>query len=215
MKKVFISGSRNINHLPETVSERIDNIISANLEVVVGDSEKGVDALIIKDFASRRYPDVTIYTIHNPSRVKDIELKEWDTNLIVPETSKNGKEAETFKDRAMGDVADYGLVIWQDTYIHPRFKKKSVSSGSLRNMVQLLLRKKPVELYYKNENWDEFSHFELRAIDDLEFYIKEQMDELTFRTFEKILKAEEKQFDTKETLDDRSNSGEDQLNLGI
>jgi len=45
MKNVFVSGSINIKKLDSKVIERLKNIISSNLRVIVGDAN-GVDSSI-------------------------------------------------------------------------------------------------------------------------------------------------------------------------
>lgn len=181
MTTIFISGSREIPYVPDEVRERVDRIIDLGFGIVVGDSERGVDAAILRYLESRTYENVTVFTIHDRPRVKGI-LDAWDIRKIEPDSNvktdkagnvRNRRELETAKDQAMGAIADFGLVIWQSTYAN-RFGNTSVSKGSLRNMYQLLSAGRPVVLYKapSAEFGDEtFSCHELRTLEDLEALI--------------------------------------------
>ena len=178
MTTIFISGSREIPYVPDEVRERVDRIIDSGFDIVVGDSERGVDAAILRYLESRTYENVTVFTIHDRPRVKGI-LDAWDVRKIEPDSNvktdkagnvRNRRELETAKDQAMGAIADFGLVIWQSTYVN-RFGNTSVSKGSLRNMYQLLSAGRPVVLYKTpSVEFDDetFSCHELRSLEDLE-----------------------------------------------
>ena len=84
------------------------------------------------------------------------------------------------------------LWIWQDTYTNPRFGQRSVSAGSLRNAVQLLLDEKPVTLYHRREDdviGDHFTHQEFRSICELEKFVQ-GLDGIVQRRYTKIVKDE-------------------------
>lgn len=179
MTTIFISGSREIPYIPESVTARVDKIIDSGFGIVIGDSEKGVDAAIIRYLASCNYPNVSVYTIHGKPRARDI-LDCWNVCRIEPDIEeksdasgniRNRRELETEKDRAMGNAADFGLVIWKSSYKN-RFGRESASKGSLRNMHQLLSENKPVVLYKASSDAEEdneigFYCYELRSIEDL------------------------------------------------
>ena len=154
MTTIFISGSREIPYVPDEVRERIDRIISSEFDIVIGDSEHGVDAAIASYLAFCQYKNVTVYTVHDRPRLRSV-LDAWNVRTITPTVAaktdgsgniSNRREMETEKDQAMGNVANYGLVIWQSTYTN-RFGNRSASKGSLRNMYQLISSRKPVVLY--------------------------------------------------------------------
>jgi len=202
MTVVFISGSRTIPHLPPEAQERIDNMVDNGLRIVVGDSERGVDSKVASYLFARRYSNVAIYSIHSTSRIRRL-LPEWSLQLITPDVparqDKNGnitnrRKLETYKDRAMCDVCNFGLVIWQDTYTNPRFGQTSVSAGSLRNTVQLLLAGKPVTMYHRSEGdmfGEDFTHREFRSISALEAFVKD-LDSVVQERFSKIVNEESK-----------------------
>ncbi len=202
MAVVFISGSRTIPYLPAEVQARVDNMIDNGLHIVVGDSERGVDNLIVSYLYDRGYINVSIYSVHSKSRIGRL-LPDWSFQRIAPDIlarqDKNGnttnrRELETYKDRAMCDVCNFALVIWQDTYTNPRFGQTSVSAGSLRNAVQLLLAGKPVTMYHRSEGdmlEEDFTHREFRSISALEEFVK-SLDGIVQARFSKMLKDESK-----------------------
>ena len=198
MATIFISGSREIPYIPEETRERVDRIVDSGFDIVVGDSERGVDAAILKYLESLSYENVSVYTIHEKPRVKSI-LGEWNIRRIEPgpdaKTDKAGnilnrRELETAKDQAMGAVADFGLVIWQSTYAN-RFGNTSVSKGSLRNMHQLLSDRKPVVLYKASlDDFDgmDFRCYELRTLEDLRVIVSSEPS-VVVKAFAEIEKA--------------------------
>ena len=184
MTTIFISGSRVIPPIPEEALLRVDKIVDSGFEIVIGDSSRGVDAVVLQYLAARSYEHVSVYTIHDKPRAKGV-LDIWDVRKVEPTVAaktdkagnrRNARELETEKDQEMGDAADFGLVIWQPTYTN-RFGNTSVSKGSLRNMHQLLSAGKPVVLY-KADSVDGagFSCFELRKLDDLEELLSTEPD---------------------------------------
>ena len=209
MTTVFISGSRDIPFLPKQAKTRIDRIIDRGFSVVVGDSEKGVDANVIEYLSTCNYSQVTVYTIHEEPRVKSV-LDTWDVCRVEPETSKrigadgsdrNARERETAKDAAMGEIADYGLVIWKSSSPN-RFGRESTSKGSLRNMHQLLSQAKPVVLYkYVSDNQPDsgFECLELRTLDDLARVVSGCSD-VVKQAYETIVHKSEKEHSAQEAL---------------
>lgn len=178
MATIFISGSREIRFVPDEARARIDRIIDSGFDIVVGDSERGVDSVILRYLESRSYAKVTVFTVHDKPRIKSF-CDSWHVCIVEPTVAvktdragniRNRRELETEKDQTMGAIADFGLVIWQSTYTN-RFGSISVSKGSLRNMHQLLIAGKPVVLYKTGlAAFDEtgFDCFELKSLSDLE-----------------------------------------------
>ena len=195
-------GSRSIPYLLAEVQARIDNMIDRGLHIVVGDSEKGVDSRIVSYLYERRYPNVSIYSIHSTCRIRQL-LPSWSVEKIHPDnpvkTDKDGhvtnrRMLETSKDRAMCRLCDVALVIWQDTYFNSRFGQRSISTGSLRNMIQLLNNGKPVTMYHKTADGldgDCFAHHQFRSIGELEEFIQ-GLDAAVHKRYSKLLKDERK-----------------------
>ena len=65
MTTIFISGSREIAYVPDEVKERVDRIVNSGFDIVVGDSERGVDAAVLRYLESCSYENVTVFTIHD------------------------------------------------------------------------------------------------------------------------------------------------------
>jgi hypothetical protein len=193
---IFISGSRVIPYLPEGAKTRLDRIIQEGHDVVVGDSDKGVDAMVASYLADKKYDRVSIFSTRLKPRLKTV-LPSWKTVTIDSNIEKkinehgetvNQRDIETEKDRAMGKAADFGFVIWKPEYPN-RFGKASVSKGSLRNMVQLLNERKPVVLYIFDETDGSFELVELRGRQDLDGLI-EGASSLVQRSYQAIVKSD-------------------------
>lgn len=196
MPVVFISGSRVIPFIPEEALSRVDHMISGCMDIVVGDSEKGVDARIAAYLFERQYDCVSVYTTRNEPRIRNL-LPTWSTvsvsSHVPPKRNAQGeisnrRSIETEKDRAMADAAEFGLVVWQSEYKN-RFGKVSVSKGSLRNMHQLLSAGKPVVLYRYHENDNLFEQLELRSLGDLQSVV-DGSSGLIQRAYAAICKSE-------------------------
>lgn len=200
MTTIFISGSREIPFLPNEVKSRIDRMIDSEMDIVVGDSERGVDSTVLRYLESRSYENVSVYTIHDAPRAKN-RLDSWNICKVDPSAIakmdkegkiRNRRELETAKDEEMGRIADYGLVIWQSTYKN-RFGRTSVSKGSLRNMYQMLSSQKPVVLYEVSEDDADdtaFHSHELKSIEDLQILISFKSDDAVKRAYAQIEKAD-------------------------
>ncbi|MBO0413588.1 hypothetical protein JZO81_21225 [Enterococcus hulanensis] len=185
-KKVFISGSRSQADIPENVQKSLELIRKQSIEVLIGDSEKGVDREIIDYLRlSPRYPFVEIFTIKKMPRVK-VE-NEWQTKTIFTDSSLKPQEQQMVKDRAMADAADWGLAIFKPITKN-RYGAIQVSSGTLRNTIQLLLDKKAVKFFYVFDNKVEVAN--LKTIADLKSVIEKYKEEtLTSNEMEEILSS--------------------------
>ena len=106
--KVFISGSISIKKLPLSAVKKIDNIISKNITILVGDA-KGVDLSIQKNLFKKNYQNVFVYyagkTIRN-------NVGQWQTKNIYALHNEKGRNLYTLKDEQMANDTDYGLMIW-------------------------------------------------------------------------------------------------------
>ena len=167
MPSVFISGSRSLARLPEEFCRSLDRICEQGFGVLVGDSERGVDALALDYLrvwgGGSPYPHVTVFTVRSRPRVK-VEGA-WGLEVVPGEPGSTGRALQTAKDRAMGERADWGLAYLNPIEIN-RFGNLQVSSGTLRNAVQLLLAGRPVKLFYTYE--ESACAADLSTIEDLE-----------------------------------------------
>jgi len=162
-KKVFISGSRSQNEIPVSIQKSLEAIIQQNIHILIGDSEKGVDNNILDYLRlDSVYPHVEVFTVNQNARVK-VESK-WTKRHIETEPESKGQEKQMVKDRMMADEAHWGLAVF-DPFSKTRFGKLRVSSGTLRNTIQMLLEKKPVKFHYVYES--ELKESKLKTIEDL------------------------------------------------
>jgi len=128
MTTVFIAGSISIKHLDPMVKARIDNIVSADHEVVVGDAD-GADSSI-QSYLSERGASHTV--VYCSGKLPRNNLGNWPVHAVVTRDAKPGTRAFfTAKDLEMAKAADFGLMIWD-----------AKSSGTLSNVIELLQHKK-------------------------------------------------------------------------
>lgn len=171
MPNVFISGSRSLARLPEEFCRSLNRICEQGFNVLAGDSERGVDALALDYLRTwdggAPYPQVTVFTVRSRPRVKVEDI--WGLEVVPGEPGATGRALQTAKDRAMGERADWGLAYFNPIEIN-RFGSLQVSSGTLRNAVQLLLAGRPVKLFYTYE--ESACVADLSTIEDLEAVVE-------------------------------------------
>lgn len=175
MNKVFISGSRSFEEIPENVQESLERITSHNMQILLGDSNKGIDSQIADYLRlSPQYNNVVVYGIGHKPRMTVSE--DWKFKQISPDETLKPQEQQMIKDRAMGDVADYGLSIFSPISVN-RYGAIQVSSGTLRNTIQMLIRGKSVKFFYVFESVLEFENLTSVSslVDIIEKYRVEKM----------------------------------------
>lgn len=145
-KKIFMGGSRSnalFGQLPESVRIKIDDMMKKEYSILIGDAN-GSDKLIQQYLRKHDYKKVTIY--YAGAMIRNKEDADWGT-VHVPDASLTGRKLQTLKDEKMVNDAEGGYMIWSDTYLN-RYQVKSVSSGTLLNIINLLDIDKPVIVYY-------------------------------------------------------------------
>ncbi|WP_051919380.1 hypothetical protein [Basilea psittacipulmonis] len=169
-KSVFISGSRSFSKIPEEIQHSLKKISEAGFQILIGDSDKGIDKVIIDYYRlNLLYPHVHIYTIGKYPRVEIPD--EWKyTSISVSDSNKKPQEQQMEKDRVMGNLADYGLAIFHPVSKNKRFGHFQVSSGTLRNTIQLLMRGKSVKFFYVYDK--KIQYKALKNLSDLEGLLK-------------------------------------------
>lgn len=176
MPNVFISGSRSLARLPEEFCRSLNRICEQGFNVLAGDSERGVDALALDYLRTWDggvpYSHVTVFTVRSRPRVKVEDA--WGLEVVPGEPGATGRALQTAKDRAMGERADWGLAYFNPIEIN-RFGNLQVSSGTLRNAVQLLLAGRPVKLFYTYE--ESACVADLSTIEDLEAVVERYQTE--------------------------------------
>jgi len=130
--KVFIAGSMNIKHLAPQVKERIDNILSQDFEIVVGDAD-GADASVQNHLFNHGTSRTTVFCSGNRPRNN---IGNWPVHTVITGHAEGSRAFFTAKDIRMAEVADIGLMIWD-----------TKSTGTLNNIIELLTRKKKTVVF--------------------------------------------------------------------
>jgi hypothetical protein len=136
--RVFIAGSRRLSRLNPNVRDRIDKIIDKGLTVIVGDAN-GVDKSVQRYLSGKNYANVIVFCMEGGCRNN---IGGWPTRVIrAADPGRRDFAYYSAKDRAMTDIADYGLMIWDGQ-----------SRGTLTNIVHLVQSGKPVVVYVGSNN---------------------------------------------------------------
>lgn len=130
--KVFISGSLNIKILDSNVKKRLMNIVTGEFEILVGDAD-GVDSAIQKFLFEQKATAVKIYCSGPYPRNN---FGDWAVVSIDTRLKPGTRAFYTAKDLKMADDADFGLMVWD-----------TKSTGTLSNIIELLIRKKKSVVY--------------------------------------------------------------------
>lgn len=152
MKKVFISGSISIKEIPQKVYPRLDNMIKNNLEILIGDAP-GIDSAVQDYFKLKRYFNLCVYSIYDSARYKadgrfkfkkidfphKIEIEYEECGDKKEKKINKERDKQSFKDKAMANDCDYGLIIWDEK-----------SNGCYQNIQNLSNLKKLYEVYDDN-----------------------------------------------------------------
>lgn len=157
MTTVFISGSMGIKKIDPMVKERIDNIISSGFAIIVGDAD-GADTAIQSYLSLINAPEVTVYC--SGSKIRN-NIGGWITKAIQTIHSEGSRQFFTAKDLAMAEIADYGLMIWDNK-----------STGTLSNVIELLTREKKSLVFVNKEK----NFFVVSSIEDFEALINNMSD---------------------------------------
>ncbi len=133
MTNIFIGGSRKIARLGQPVLQRLDNILSSQFTVLVGDAS-GVDLQVQKYLFSKNYRNVIVFCTGNACRNN---IGEWETRNVATEMRSKGFSFYTVKDLQMAKEATYGFMIWD-----------AKSKGTLNNVLNLLRFEKKILVYF-------------------------------------------------------------------
>ncbi|UYK80801.1 XRE family transcriptional regulator [Xanthomonas sacchari] len=136
MTTVFIAGSISISCLHQKVQERINNIISSDLNVVVGDAD-GADTSIQQCLRDYHATKVTVYCTGDKPRNN---VADWPVHRVRSKARAGSRAFFTAKDLEMARSSDYGLMVWD-----------CKSTGTLSNVIELLKEKKK-SVVFVNKN---------------------------------------------------------------
>lgn len=171
-RSVFVSGSRSQAVIPKVVQDSLEAIMSNGFDILIGDSDKGVDKEIIDFLRVPLYENVVLYSVSRSPRVPPEDA--WRVETVQADEGLGGRERQMVKDRAMAARADWGLALFNPIEKN-RYGALQVSAGTLRNAIQMLLQRKKVKFVYCYEG-DALSRT-LRSLDDLESVIESYRDE--------------------------------------
>jgi len=152
MTKIFIGGSRQVSRLNSQIRARIDNIVSRNLPIVIGDAN-GVDKAVQSYLRSMGYLNVEVFCSAGFCRNN---VGDWEIRSISAGTRQRKADFYAAKDRVMTREADIGLMIWDG---------KSV--GTLLNAIRLVSMNKIVVMYVVPDR----KFWEIRGRDELESFL--------------------------------------------
>lgn len=168
MHKVFISGSMRIKNLDGNVLDRINNIISSNYQVIVGDAN-GVDSSIQQYLISQKTKLVLVYCSGDKPRNN---IGHWNTEVTETNAPPGTRAFFTAKDVKMAEDCDYGLMVWD-----------AKSTGTLSNTIELLKRRK-VSLVYINK---EKVFLKVKEVTDLEKLVSYMSDSAFEKADKKLM----------------------------
>lgn len=182
MHKVFISGSMSIKNIDSNVIERLNNIISSQYEIIVGDAD-GVDSSIQNLLKEKHTENVTVYCAGDAPRNN---IGCWSVEKVKTIEKPGTRAFFTAKDLKMAESCDYGLMIWD-----------TKSTGTLSNAIELLKRNK-YSLVYINKT-KEF--FKIKNAEDLETLLSYMSDSAFIKADEKLkLKRQIEIFKNRQTI---------------
>jgi len=167
--KVFIAGARSVSALSEPVKIRLNNILSKNYTVIVGDAS-GVDSAVQKYFSDLSYQNVIVYASEGKARNN---IGSWEVYKVDAPARARGFNFYAAKDKAMADDASYGFMIWNGE-----------SKGTLTNIINLLNLDKKSIVYLTTNN----SFYNIDNMDDLQELL-ETCGQTAKALFEKVYKT--------------------------
>jgi len=136
MTTVFLSGSRKISRISDAIRERLGNMVSKELSIIVGDAN-GADKAMQSYLAEIEYPHVTIFCAGDHCRNN---VGQWETQTVSVPEGLSGRDFYAQKDKEMARLADFGFVLWDGK-----------SAGSITNVLELLKLGKKVVVYFAPE----------------------------------------------------------------
>lgn len=152
MTSVFIGGSRRIVKLNPEIADRLQNIISNNLDVLIGDAN-GFDRIAQEYFAQHGYKNVLVYC---SSGVCRNNLGGWNVKTVDASGKRVGFDFYTVKDDAMLADANFGLFAWDGS-----------SRGTLRNVTNMVQAGKPSAVYVSSTK----SFSTVKTLEDLQHLV--------------------------------------------
>ena len=135
--RVVLGGSRKLNVLPDSVQQRLDAWMHLGATFLIGDAP-GIDTTFQTHLHYNRYKSVVIYTSAYSVRNN---IGHWEVVPIDSGLKSASAARHTVKDRKMTELADAGLMLWDQESI-----------GTLANILDLARQGKNVAIYDATEN---------------------------------------------------------------
>lgn len=123
MTTVMLAGSRHIQNLPSSASEKVRELAAQETWFVVGDAT-GVDCAFQSLLASLQYKRVVVFTSLDEPRNN---LGSWEVRKIDSGLKSKGAAMHTAKDRDMVRIAATGVMVWDGS-----------SPGTLANVIDFV-----------------------------------------------------------------------------
>lgn len=136
MSTVFIAGSIKIKRLDPLFVERIENVVSEAMNIIVGDAN-GADTSIQKELLRLGARNVKVYCTGDKSRNN---VGSWSEKRVLSSAEPGTRAYFTAKDVEMAASAEFGLMLWD-----------AASTGTLSNVFQLLSRGKKTVVFVNRE----------------------------------------------------------------
>ncbi len=174
--KVMLSGSRSIKSLPETVKNKLNELIKEDTCFLLGDAD-GADALFQEFFKNLNYKNVEIYHVDELPRHN---LGFWETKYINPLRKTKNWIFYTKKDIQMTKDSNYSIVLWDGS-----------SEGSVINCHRALSNEKKVYLFDLENN----KEIIFNKLFEFEKYFQNKVDPRIYIKIKKVnkIKDESKQ----------------------
>ena len=168
--KVFIAGPRAISKFNNKVEERLFNIYSRQITVVVGDAD-GIDKAVQQYFYDLKYQNVSVYASQGKAR---FNIGNWKVENVEVAKKLRGFDFYSAKDVKMAEEADYGFMLWNGK-----------SKGTLNNIINLIKRNKKTLVYFIPEN----DFYVISKINDFENILNKCSSETQLLYYELYKKA--------------------------
>lgn len=123
MTNVMLGGSRKLSDLPLAAKDKLQKYIDSKVWFLVGDAV-GADSIFQKFLVSQKYSRVVVFTSMPTPRNN---FGGWDERIIDSGLKSQSAAKHTVKDRKMVEIADEGLMIWDNE-----------SPGTLANAIDFI-----------------------------------------------------------------------------
>lgn len=123
-------------------------MVDKGFQILVGDAN-GADKAVQRYLAEKAYRNVLVHCMENHCRNN---VGNWPTRQVPAPRDAHGFAYYSVKDRAMAELAEYGLMIWDGK-----------SKGTINNIVTLSRRHKSTVVYIAPSK----SFQTVRAFEDL------------------------------------------------